>query len=498
MPTTPTRRAVLKAAGLLSATAALSGTVAACGTPVDTAGRVDFTRPLPIPPLMDAETDGAGRKVFRITAQAGSAELLPGTRTDTFGYNGDVLGPTLRARRGDEVSVVVTNRLDVPTSVHWHGMHLPAVADGGPHQPIAPGAEWRPNWYVDQPAATLWYHPHPHGETERQVYRGLAGMFILDDDEADRLPLPRDYGVDDIPLVVQDKRFDDSGALDESGRAEAGLLGDTVLVNGVSGPYLDVSTRLVRLRLLNGSTARTYLFGFTDGRRFAVVGSDGGLFAAPHHTDRIMLSPAERAELVVEMTPGERVVMRSFPPDPDGERFGDSGGEQDTLDIVELRAADALDESPELPDRLVDVPAPDPAVAVTTRLFELQGKRINGQRMDMGRIDEVVLVDSVEIWEIHNDHGQYHNFHVHDVQFRVLDVDGEPPPPELAGWKDTVFMPRHGRKRLLLRFADYADPAMPYMYHCHLLRHEDEGMMGQFVVVAPGQEPELSGHGDHD
>lgn len=322
-------------------------------------------------------------------------------------------------------------------------------------------------------------------------------MFIIDDDRESELNLPREYGVDDIPVIVQDKRFDDDGQFDESNTGNAGMLGDTVLVNGAIGPYVSVHTRYVRLRVLNASTARTYYFGFSDDQEFAVIATDGGLLESPHRTRRVLMSPGERIEMIVESAPGRATVLRSFPPDPDERLFGDSNGGGDSLDILELRPASELADSPDLPEQLATIPRIVEADAIVTRSFSLQSQKINGQRMDMNRIDETVLVDTVEVWEVSNDHGQYHNFHIHDVQFQVLDADENL--PEAKGWKDTVFMPRRSRKRLIMRFADYVDPTMPYMYHCHLLRHEDQGMMGQFLVLGPEQEPQFgSGEHDHD
>jgi FtsP/CotA-like multicopper oxidase with cupredoxin domain len=480
----------------------------------NTAGKVDFTNPLAIPPLAPSTVDGEGRRVFELTAQEGSHDFGSGTPTPTWGFgaacrpdgelcNGGYLGPTLRAQRGEEVVVNVRNRLAEETSVHWHGMHLPAAMDGGPHQPVAPGGTWSPTWRVDQPAATLWYHPHPHGQTERHVYRGLAGMFILDDARAGALDLPDEYGVDDLPIIVQDKKFTSDGRLDDQPGflSGIGVLGDTVAVNGTVGPYLDVTTQRVRLRLVNASTARTYDFGFADDRQFALVGTDGGLLAGPHQTTRVMLSPGERAELVVSLAPGEEVVLRSTPPRLRvglQERF--LGGD-DTLDILQLRAAPELAPSPEVPERLAEVPRLDPQAAARERSFRLSGNQINGEKMDLARIDAAPERDTVEIWRLTNTDGTVHNFHVHGVQFQVLRVDGAAPPPELAGWKDTVYLPPDVPIEIIVRFAGYADPDVPYMYHCHLLTHEDSGMMGQFVVVAPGQQPgsptHHEGHSGH-
>ncbi|HSI80976.1 MAG TPA: multicopper oxidase domain-containing protein [Solirubrobacterales bacterium] len=459
------------------------------GTEVDTIGEVPFENRLAIPPLADSELDSEGRRVFTLTAEPGERALRPGGSTETWGFNGSYLGPTLRATRGEEVRVDFENGLDEATTVHWHGMHLPADADGGPHQIVEPGETWTPSWEIDQPAATLWYHPHLHGDTEAHVYRGLAGMFILDDSEEAELDLPREYGVDDVPVIVQDKLFAEDGSLVEDDREELGILGDTVLVNGTYGPFLDVSTERVRLRLLNGSTARTYDFGFSGGRDFALIATDGGLLERPAELDRIQLSPGERAEIVVTIEPRERVVLRSYPPDlePGSDTSREDGGE-DSFDVLQLRAAAELDPSAAVPSELADVSELDPGDAAVTREFELRSRRINGEEMDIERIDEVVEVDTTEVWEVENGHGQPHTFHVHDVQFQVLDVDGEDPPPDLSGWKDTIQLPPGMPVRLIMRFEDYADPDAPYMYHCHLLRHEDEGMMAQFVVVEPGED----------
>lgn len=462
-------------------------------TPISTVGEVDFEQELAIPPLAESRVTADGTRVFELTAQEGTAELLPGLPTETWGFNGSYLGTTLRAERGERVRVKVANELEEPTTVHWHGMHLPADVDGGPHQPVMPGEVWTPSWTVDQPAATLWYHPHLHGATEEHVSRGLAGMFILDDPDspvADQLP--HDYGVDDVPVIVQDPHVNDDGEIQSGGG-----LGDDVLVNGTYGPWLEVTTERVRLRLLNASVKRVFNFGFSGGRTFVMIGSDGGLLPAPVTTDRIRLSPGERAEIVVTMSPGEDLVLRSYPPDLEAnflvERF--SGG-RDEFDVLQLQAADRLRPSPEVPGTLS--PAPDLDVSkALTRTFELTGRQINDKSVDMARIDEIVELGTTEIWEVRNADGEYHNFHVHDVQFQVLSVDDDEPGPQLSGWKDTVYLPPGGSVRLALRFVDYADPNTPYMYHCHVLQHEDGGMMGQFVVVQPGQDAGSIDHSHH-
>ena len=493
------RRQLAVGIALLAAVAAVA--VAWSGAGVSN-GPVAFERELRIPPLLEPTTDSAGRKVFELRPQKGTSELIAGKRTTTWGFNGAHLGPTLRAQRGDLVQMRVVNGLSVETTVHWHGMHLPAKADGGPHQPIMPRQTWSPSWRVDQPAATLWYHPHPHRATAEHVYRGLAGMFIIDDPDAARLDLPRTYGVDDIPLIVQDKRFRADGELWLSqGRVRpAPQLGDTVLVNGIHEPHLDISSSRVRLRLLNASQTRFYNYGFSDNRRFDLVATDGGLLAAPVRLQRIELSPGERAEIVVQFTAGENVVLHSFK--PDFGRFDSSdeslAGAQDAFAILELRAADRLTRSPAMPSVLVVRPPPPTAPAGRIRRIKLDGTtRIDGRRMDMGRVDHLVRVDTPEIWEVENTSGAPHNFHVHGTQFDVVAVEGKPPPAALKGPKDTVVVRPKEKVRILTRFSAYPDPSAPYMFHCHILEHEDRGMMGQFVVVRPDQRAALQHEREH-
>jgi blue copper oxidase len=266
-----------------------------------------------------------------------------------------------------------------------------------------------------------------------------------------------------------------------------GILGDEILVNGTHDPYFEATTRLVRLRVLNASNARVYKLGFTDGRPYWLIGTDTGLLEAPDQRSRLQLSPGERAELVVEVAPDDRVTLRSFPPDL-GMSFPleRANGGHDEFDIIQLRGASQLHDSSPLPTKLIPLDLPDEAEASRTRRFELQGfSRINGVELDMERIDATVPLGSTEIWEIQNNSNTYHNFHIHLVHFAVLDVDGHRPPPELRGWKDTVFVAPGSTVRIISRFEKHADSNSPFMFHCHVLTHEDLGMMGQFVVVDP-------------
>ncbi|TLS43161.1 copper oxidase [Streptomyces montanus] len=472
------------------------------GADTSTAGKSSFANELVIPPLAEhTRVKADGTKVFDLEMRAGETEFRPGRPTTTWGFNGDHLGPTLRAERGDKVEVRVRNTLDESSTVHWHGMHLPARMDGGPHQMVRPGATWTPHWKIDQPAATLWYHPHPHGRTAKHVQRGLAGMFLLDDERSSALPLPKKYGVDDLPVIVQDVKFDGDRFDDRRGMMQdVGFLGDRTMVNGTLDPYREVRDELVRLRLLNASTARTYSFGFDDSRRYAHIATDGGLLERPVETDRLQLSPGERAEIVVRMRPGERTTLRSFPQDNYGDAWNTRfGGGDDSFDILQLRAAATLRPSPALRERLGEPEVPDGSGAVRARHFDLKRSGINGHKMAMDRVDETVTRGTTETWTVRNTNGMPHNFHVHDVQFRVLEVNGKTPPPHLLGAaKDTVFVPSGTTMKLALRFEGPADPDTPYMYHCHLLYHEDQGMMGQFVVVEKGQRAGQPDSGEHE
>lgn len=492
--------AAVAAGGLIAVAFAGCG-VAGPGS-VSTVGKVEFDRPLAIPPLAEATVDADGTRVFTLDARAGETEFEPGEPSNTWGFNGSYLGPTIVAKRGEHVRVDVTNSLEEPTTVHWHGMHLPAEMDGGPHQMVDPGGSRSPEWDIDQQASTLWYHPHPHGETEDHVSRGLAGMFIVQDGAEAALALPRDYGVDDVPVIVQDTGFSSAGRREPNPYGYAGGLGDELIVNGTRGPYLEVNDELVRLRLLNASTARSYAFTWSDGRPVELIATDGGLLEASVELDHVRLSPGERAEVLVRVTPGEQLVLQSrMTPEIAALHPGVAAvnGGTDSYDVLELRAGDTLDPAPVVPERLNTIPAFDEAEVAMTRTFELNDSfEINGDSMEMGRIDETVTVDTLERWVVENATQVPHSFHVHDVQFRIASIDGAAPPPELAGWKDTIYTEPETEYELLMRFEDYTDADTPYMYHCHLLWHEDQGMMGQFAVVEPGQRATMTEGSHHE
>ena len=468
---------------------AAAGALARWGTWGGVLGLTDFSadpKPLGIPESMAGEMRD-GVRTYDLALQRGFSRFLDGVETRTLGINGPYLGPTLRMRAGETVQMHVTNRIGDSTTLHWHGFHLPASADGGPHQVIEDGATWSPRFVVKQRASMFWYHSHMVPRSGHQIYHGLAGLMYVDDEDSARLELPSDYGVDDVPLVLQDRAFNPDGSL-TYGVSSRGMRGNVLLVNGTVRPYFAARTDKLRLRLLNGSNARFHTVGFADGRTFHHIDTDGGLLERPHETWRITLAPGERAQIVVDLDDGRPALLRTFAT-PSFGMMGEDGmmtpmtDSQLTFHVLDIQPGAGRIRLPPLPERLISLDQPDPSRAVSLRRFVLhEGRRINGKAMDMNRIDETVRVGTMEIWQIDNASMMSHPFHIHDVQFRILEGDGALPSPGEMGLKDTVVVPPNGRVRLLLSFADYADPDSPYMYHCHILEHEDAGMMGQFVV----------------
>lgn len=473
-----TRRTFLIGLGALGAIGGVS-IWATSGKHEEDAGTA-FATPLAIPPLLAPEMLD-GERVFRLSAQAGETELVPGVSFATMGFNGTHLGPTLRATRGDKVRVHVRNELAVATTAHWHGMKVPASQDGTAHQAIAKGTTWSPSWTVEQDAATLWYHPHPHGQTELQVGAGMAGMFLIDDKEPSALP--SDYGVDDIPLIIQDVTVQSGGQREGTPTVTPiGRIGNTVIVNGTHEPHFVATTRQLRLRVLNASAARCYNLELSTGEDFHLVGTDGGLLSAPAAMSTLLLSPAERAEILLTVPQDAEVVLRSVPHDL-GMSKGDNmtSGAEDSFGILRITGSGEGTAS-ELPTALPSAKHPEVASGVERQIM-LGDTTINGKSMDMNRIDTIVKASSTELWTVENTSKRAHNFHIHGTQFLVAQENGGTPAPRNQGWKDTVFIEPGGSVNLRVPFSEFADPATPYMYHCHMLWHEDQGMMAQYVLT---------------
>lgn len=441
---------------------------------------ISYTEELRIPPLAVNTSNEEGIAKFSLIAGEGETEFYPGVFTETIGYNGALLGPTLKVFKGERVEITVENTLSEATTLHWHGMHLPAEFDGGPYQVLEAGGSWFPQFTIDQQAATLWYHPHLMGKTAEQVYQGLAGLVIIEDEISQALPIPKEYGVDDIPLVFQDRRFFRDGTFDYKPLMPdvmMGYFGNTMLVNGSVSPTFPVVKSITRFRVLNGSNSTVMRYSLSDGKVFHQIASDGGFLTAPIPMWQIILSPGERAELLIDFSDGESGSMV----------VETNGGATYTGVIFDTEQMEPVPN--EIPAALVDIPEPDTSAVTGVRQFVMStgmggNFTINGNKMDISRVDEHVPVNEYEIWEVVNaGMGMMnipHSFHIHDGQFRALDVNGRDPDDTMKGWKDTFLLWPGDTIRILVRFEEYTGK---YMYHCHLLEHEDSGMMGVFEVV---------------
>ncbi|WP_246107519.1 multicopper oxidase domain-containing protein [Puniceibacterium confluentis] len=429
-----------------------------------------------MPPLLD--TRAAGR--LALSATPGSTVFAGGRRVATAGFNQAYLGPTILMQNGD-LAAEVQNNLDEPISTHWHGLLVPGEHDGGPHLPIAPGATWQPEMSIAQDPATAWYHSHIHERTAQQVYFGLAGVIHVTDGQDDARGLPSTYGIDDLTLVLQDRRFDASGRMVYNPSMMDmmhGFTGNRMLVNGQVGATAVVPQGIVRLRLLNGSNSRIYTLFFDDIRPMHLVATDGGFLPAPVVLDVLRLAPGERAEVLVDFSSGGAPVLMS---DPD-QAYGVLQFEVDTALARRITR---------LPEQLDGAPADLSGAEIATRQVSLDmgmggmmmgggGFAINGRPFDMDRIDFEVARGTVERWQIRSTMIA-HPFHVHGIRFRVITENGSPPRPENTGWKDTVLVP--GEAEILARFDQPASRETPFMFHCHILEHEDAGMMAQFTVT---------------
>jgi blue copper oxidase len=410
---------------------------------------VRFDRRLPIPPLIDAAKQG---NAVKLKVTSGRHAYVKGKPTQSYGYSGPVLGPVIRFRRGDEVQMTVENALDVDTTVHWHGLLVPGDVDGGPHQVIKSGGTWRPSFKIDQPASTAWFHPHLHHDTARQVYMGLAGLIIVHDGSDARLGLPRTYGVDDLPIILQDRSFDSDGSLLydlDPLTIQYGLRGNTITANGVIASIAKVPGGLVRLRILNGANAQNFDLRFSDRRVFHVIASDAGFPSAPVALKQLRISPAERFEILVDFT-NCRPVMLETGPDTAMGIFGavSEVGTAEFVPIMRFEPTTTAAITKEIPARLVEPAATDSNRAIRHREFLLDGgicggqrptemgmlpgMCINGKTHDLARIDVETAIGTLEVWKIVS-RGMAHPFHVHGASFRILSLSGGPPPAHLAG-----------------------------------------------------------------
>jgi FtsP/CotA-like multicopper oxidase with cupredoxin domain len=515
MPTALSRRAMLASAGGAAALAAAGGYVGIkYGSAQSASPPVEkFARLLPIPPVLKPVRSDAAGDYYAISQQAAQKEILPGLRTTIWGYNGLFPGPTIRVRRGRRAVVTQINRLRLPTATHLHGGATPSDSDGFPTYLIVPddfptdiplcravgslddlrrdgvtAANSKEHDYPNaQRAATLWYHDHAMDFTGRNVYMGLAGFYIIEDDDEAALGLP--MGPYDVPLMLCVRQFDASGALAYDDRGHLGAQGDVVLVNGAPWPRMDVARRKYRFRILNAANATPVTLVLSSGKPFVQIATDGGLLPAPLINPVLPLAMAERAEIVIDFAayaPGTKLVLQNVEGSAaltDIMRFDISGPESD-------------EERP-LPDRLSAIAPLEATPAVARREFKFTNDfelafnlppvawDINGKAFDPDRVDAAPRLGDTEIWHFVHPKTLFpgvhvHPVHVHLVQFQILDRNGGPPHSHETGWKDTVRLAEGDDVRVIARFDGYRGR---YLLHCHNLGHEDHYMMARFDVV---------------
>lgn len=413
---------------------------------------------------------------YEISATIGTTEFFEDTQTETYGYNGDLLGPTVRLKEGETVKVTFRNDLDEPTTVHWHGLEILGENDGGPSQLILPGEDNIITLKADQPSATLWYHPHPHGDTGKQVFKGLGGLLYIDEQDDTDTNYPDNYGVNDIPLIFQDRQFDENYQLNYGQLMDIdGALGNIGLINGTMDPKVTVTEPIMRFRLLNASNAREYTFRLSNGNAFKQIATDGSKLKRPVEMQEITLTPSERVEVLIdfsELNPQESIAII--------DAFGN------TLLPFEL----AFD--PQQKGTISEFTADEPFLSEEeknmpiTKEVELFGQMnmvtINGRKFDPNRIDLRQEQGVSEIWEVYNRPdmmgGMTHPFHIHGTQFKIISRDNVEVAPNEQGLKDSVLIEPGERVKLLVTFPEKG----VFPYHCHILEHEDNGMMGQIEV----------------
>jgi bilirubin oxidase len=436
------------------------------------------------PPVLKNSSSVRGVVEVTLTAAPARLQLMPGgPLVQAYAYNGSVPGPTIGLREGDSVIIHFRNRLPEPTTVHWHVLHIPVVADGSPLYPIAPGTTHDYAFRVAPGSAgTYWYHPHPDRRSGFQLAMGLFGALIIraSDDPLDA------KGIKDRLLILSDNRFDSSGAvsfpdptsIDAGIDLENGREGNVLFVNGQLMPTIPIRAGEVqRWRIINTSPARVYRLALA-GQQFVYVGTDGGLFEHPVDVPEVLLSNSERAEVLVRGTggPGSTTLLTDLPYDRYMPQTRPASW-QDTLNVLSLRSTDDPPLQPiEVPAVLRRIPALDTTHVGARRVVVLSQGFIDGKSMSMDRVDIRARLGSTEIWTIQNVVGMDHPFHLHGFHFQVL--DGQRAQPVL-GWKDSENVPKHSSIRIVLHFDDFPGK---WMYHCHIFDHEDEGMMGILKV----------------
>ena len=505
---------------------------------------------LPIPDLLTA--DASNR--MQLIVQAGQSSFAGKTAT-TWGYNGSLLGPAVKLNKGQSVTVDIHNQLAEETTLHWHGLEIPGEVDGGPQGIIPAGGKRSVTFTPDQRAATCWFHPHQHGKTGHQVAMGLAGLVLIEDEEIRKLLLPKQWGIDDVPVIIQDKQFSADGQVNyqlDIMTAAVGWFGDTLLTNGAIYPQHAAPRGWLRLRLLNGCNARSLNIAASDNRPLYVIASDGGLLAEPVKVTELPMLMGERFEVLVDVSDGKVFDLVTLPVGQMGMAIAPFDKPHPVMRVQPL----LITASGTLPDTLTSMPALPSLEGLTVRKLQLSmdpmldmmgmqmlmkkygaqamagmdhGKmmghmnndnmghgnmkhgnmnhgemgnmqhgdmgnmkhgtfdfhnanRINGQAFDMNKPMFAAAKGQHERWVISGQGDMMlHPFHIHGTQFRILSENGKAPAAHRVGWKDTVRV-EGGVSEVLVKFDHDAPKEHAYMAHCHLLEHEDTGMMLGFTV----------------
>ncbi|MBN8827051.1 MULTISPECIES: multicopper oxidase family protein [unclassified Spirosoma] len=445
---------------------------------------IPFSTPLRFPETITGTS--------QLTAKSVSDAILPGKNARVLGYRGGMLGPTIRVQNGSDVSLRFTNNLDEESNIHWHGLLVPAEMDGHPTQLVQAGGAFTYTFRLNQAANMAWYHPHPHEKTGKQANLGLAGMIIVETPAERALNLPS--GSYELPMVIQDKRLDGNGAPTYNPSIDdvmIGYMGETIIVNGVAGAVQTVSTRMYRLRVVNGSNGRIYNLALSNNAPFWIIGSDGGLLTAPEQVTALLLSPGERADLLVDfgkVAVGTDVFLKS------NSFTGATSQGGQAFNILKFTVNKAETDPFQMPATLGTVLPLSTASATKTRLFDIgismEGMNgmamrgmhtIGGKTYLSSRIDESVKLGDTEIWEFDNSKGdEPHPMHLHGTFFQVLNRVGGRNALNATekGWKDTVLVMPGERVRII---AQFTKPGT-FVFHCHNLEHEDDGMMLNFRV----------------
>jgi bilirubin oxidase len=437
---------------------------------------------------------------FNLVLKDTFTQYKTGQTTITSGINGNFWGPTIFINKGDTVFMNVLNKLNDSTTIHWHGFHLPAVMDGGPHQVIPPNTVWRPYWKVKNDAATYWYHPHLHEMTQEHLTKGLGGLIIVRDAVESALQLPRSYGVDDIPVVLTSRRYSASNQF----VVKKCSYGDYLFTNGTPNAEYTIPKQVVRLRILNAEMERGFNIGFSDNRTFYVINSGGGLFDKPVAVTRLPIHVGERYEILVDCNSdavGSTLDLMAYNSGqsqsfPGGEPA--TGGEFGSLlnninfKILHLTIGNkTANATVSIPNTLTTnsyLTAADATLSRTVNITNgIPGSGIpfdlDGKPFSLNTINHTLITETTEKWTIKNNNVFGHCFHIHDVQFKLISRSTGAIGAYESGWKDAFFISRNESVSFVAKFIDYADETHPFMYHCHFSNHEDGGMMGQFVVT---------------